>query len=66
MARGAEDSPAQSQPYELPKAYQKYLDVSFLGERKFVQVGSVKYAFFQMGPLSQTGEAGQPKVCCPV
>ncbi len=33
------------------RLFTQYLNISFLGERQFIQVGPVNYTFFQFGPL---------------
>lgn len=47
--------------YAIPPSFAQYLNTSFLGERKSIEVGPVNYSYYQFGPL-YAGATGRPLI----
>lgn len=50
----------------LPAKYERYLDTSFLGLERSIDVGQVTYSYHRFGPMKQLaiGSSGTVRITC--
>ncbi len=51
---------AACQREELPESYQQFLNTSFIGPARTINVGAVNYTYHRFGPLDQEKSTGKP------